>query len=153
MVSKLDYDDLELTPSEVARRRQAEVEAWKNREVVHEYPQGLAGVRGRTMFADQHLDSQVLALGSDRSDGYSHTGNSWNQSDVDDAYHRSDPARYPNPRAGRKPQGGGGGRHPFRLNQLSDDEEPSQTYTSGTGGAGLTVPGSGTGSEGKGFGD
>ena len=54
--------------------------------------------------------------GSERSDAYSHTGNSWNQSDVDYAYHKSDPERYPNPFAGRNPQEDGSDRQPFRLN-------------------------------------
>ena len=34
---------------------------------------------------------------SEKSDDYSHTGNSWNQTDIDYDYHKYDPERYPNP--------------------------------------------------------
>ena len=34
-------------------------------------------------------------LDREREDAYSHTGNSWNQSDIDSEYHRFDPKRYP----------------------------------------------------------
>ena len=32
------------------------------------------------------MDSQVIREPSEKEDHYSHTGNSWNQSDIDEAY-------------------------------------------------------------------
>ena len=52
MANKMDFDELELSESEVARRRAAEVEAWRNRTVAYDIGQGLAGIRGEVMFAD-----------------------------------------------------------------------------------------------------
>ena len=52
MADKMDFDDLELTESEIARRKKAAVERWRSRVVAYEFGQGLAGIRGRTMFAD-----------------------------------------------------------------------------------------------------
>ena len=48
----MDFDEIELTESELARRRKAEVEAWKNRNVKYDIGQALAGLRGDIMFKD-----------------------------------------------------------------------------------------------------
>ena len=51
--NKMGFDDLELTESEKARKKKEELEAWRNRSnIAYEFGQALAGVRGRTMFAD-----------------------------------------------------------------------------------------------------
>ena len=97
------------------------------------------------------VDAQVLRMKTARSDAYTHTGNSWNQSDIDYDYHKYDPDRYPNPFANRNPQEDGSERQPFQLNQMSDEEDQTQTFTSGSA-QGFTVSGTNTG-YGKGFGD
>ena len=38
------------------------------------------------MPVELHTDVQVIRLQSEKEDVYSHTGNSWNQSDIDEAY-------------------------------------------------------------------
>lgn len=50
-------------------------------------------------FYDQSLEHVVKTFDNPDTD-YSPTGNSWNQSDVDSAYHKYDPVRYD----GRKPK-------------------------------------------------
>ena len=81
------------------------------------------------MFADQHLDSQVMNL-DDESIGRSKTGNSWNQDDIDYMYYKSDPKRYVNPYANRNPQEDGSDTIGNRLNQVSDDEMQTMTMSS-----------------------
>ena len=52
MAKQLDFDEIELTESELARRRQEQIEAWKNRNVKYDFGQALAGLRGDIMFKD-----------------------------------------------------------------------------------------------------
>jgi hypothetical protein len=49
------------------------------------------------MFADQQMDHAVIDLGK-KNEEYSPTGNSWNQSDLEEEYHKYDPKRYASPR-------------------------------------------------------
>ena len=76
MVKRLNSDDSDLSPSE-KRKKEEEYQKYLEREVEYDYGQTIKGIRGGMMFADQHLDSQVMNLVAD-SDDRSKTGNSWN---------------------------------------------------------------------------
>ena len=52
---------------------------------------------GPGLAADQMVDAGIRHIKSDKSDDYSHTGNSWDQDALDYAYHKYDPNLYPNP--------------------------------------------------------
>ena len=63
-----------------------------------EFPQNFSMMIGDTMFGDQAVNATMADIRGpieDEYDGYSHTGNSWNQSDIDSDYHRYDPRMYP----------------------------------------------------------
>ena len=47
------------------------------------------------MFGEQAVNATMVDLAPEPSDAYSHTGNSWNQSDIDSDYHRYDPRSFP----------------------------------------------------------
>ena len=76
MEKRLNSEDSDLSPSE-KRKKEEEYQNYLEKNVEYDYGQSIKEIRGGYMFADQHLDSQVMNLVAD-SDDRSKTGNSWN---------------------------------------------------------------------------
>ena len=74
------------TMSEIRRRNEKKGIVMNNMKII-----------GGTLAADQYADSFLQHLPSDKSDDYTHTGNSWSQDSLDYAYHKYDPGVYSNP--------------------------------------------------------